>query len=135
MTSSNLALAPPTIDDVSLALGSHVLHPFAGGSFSSATDRSSGRLRDAHIAQKCENGLPRPGLPDLIKARNGVNTNVLRDDIALLRQLKVRQHTKRSRSPMEGSANWPCRLVEVRRVIGPDILAAMLDVPHSRLRR
>ena len=36
---------------------------------------------------------------------------------------------------MESSANWPCRLVEVRRVIGPDILAAMLDVPHSRLRR
>ena len=33
-----------------------------------------------------------PGLPDLIKARNGVTTNVLRDDIALLHQLKVRQH-------------------------------------------
>ena len=33
-----------------------------------------------------------PGLSDPIKARNGVNTNVLRDDIALLHQLKVRQH-------------------------------------------
>src|SRR6516225_3604082 len=83
-------LAPPTTDDVRLALGSHVLHPFAVpahpvslaplrrprecggvGSSSSPTYLSSGRPRDApHRPEVREMLYREPGLPDLVKARN-----------------------------------------------------------------